>query len=239
MPRASSVTLPLTEFNMPFFSEEELLALSACPPSGTLANDPMPIDAVEERITLHGEALNGPVTYLVNLCCDELVAIGVALQKIERSVSRLVNKELKGTGTALAEIANYLKIIAITNVGENQNLLTQLQQQILFGPPAAIDRPPQELPPETQPFSQAPETTPAVDLLDSQDAPFGIVSPPELIAPPTEIPSFPPETSAAVGGETFAAPVPVSELPTQLIPGGKGPGFPLDPETIAPPEAIA
>lgn len=221
------------------YSDKELLELASCPPNSTILNDPAPIDVAEERITIHRDALDGPVTFIVNLCCEEMVAIGAALTKIERHLKRLVNKELKGTGVALAQIANFLQVIALTNIGENNVLIQQLFQQQLFAPPLPTDRPPSELPESVQPFSQAPETAPAVEALFPGDTAFQPPSPPEeVIAPPallpaiTEPPEFPPETSAAVGGETIP-------LPVSLAPGVKPPGIELQPDFMNPEEVLA
>lgn len=196
--------------------DPDLLALASCPPPTGETIEYPPIDMAEERITIQQEALNGPVTYIINLCCEELVAIGATLTKIERHLKRLVNKELKGTGVALAQIANFLQVIALTNIGENNVLIQQLFSQQLFAPPLSTDSPPSEAPEGLEPFAQAPETAPAVEALLPGEGPFGIISPPEeeLIPPP--VPQFEPETSTAVGGPTIPLALPRGQEPSEI-----------------------
>lgn len=196
--------------------DPDLLALASCPPPSGETIEYPPIDMAEERITIQQEALNGPVTFIINLCCEELVAIGAALTKIERHLKRLVNKELKGTGVALAQIANFLQVIALTNIGENNALIQQLFSQQLFGPPLPTDGPPSEAPPGFQPFAQAPEPSPSGDALFPGDTAFQPIAAPEeeLIPPP--VPQFEPETSTAVGGPTIPLALPRGPEPSEI-----------------------
>ena len=213
-------------------SAADLIAAAACPPSGNLADNPYPIDEVEQRITLQTEALQYPLETIKEHCCDQFVLIATSLKKIEQYLGRLVNKELKGTGVALAEIASYLKTIALSNVGEHSLALQVIQEQILFGPP-------QE---PVEPFAQAPEPslTPELEgsftgqgeIISPQPVQIEIAPPPPPLPVPVAPPQFPPEQSAAVGGDTI--PIPISQVPTD-----KPPGIELQPDFLNPEEVLA
>lgn len=212
-------------------SDKELLELASCPPSSAANNPYLLIESAEERISLHKDIIDGLVATIANECCEQMTAIATALTSIERHLKRLVNKELKGTGQALMEIAGYLKTIALSQVGETELALTLIQQQLLFGPPA----------PPVDAFAEAPETTPAGSTGEGSFTGQGeitvpqpepeVIEPPSIVPSVTEAPSFVPEQSAAVGGETFAAPVPVSSLDKPLV-------GPLNPDFINPEEVI-
>ena len=213
-------------------STKELMELASCTPGPDVTNQFLLLESAEERIKLHKDILDGPVAVIVEECCDQMAFIATSLQRIEKHIERLVNKELKGTGQALMEIAGYIKAIAVNQIGEHNFALQLLQQQLLFGPPV----------PPVEPFAQAPETAPVGDSLipefveatpeEFRPPPVEIIPPPAIVPSITLPPSFPPETSAAVGGQTFAAPVPTISL--KEVPGGE-----ILPDFINPEEAIA
>lgn len=187
------------------------LALASCPPP-TIPDGVPPIDMVEERVALQREVLQYVIDHVAKCLCDSVVGIGSELKAISRYLNRLVNKELKGTGFILAEIANYLHTMTQVQVAELQIQLanmfgTDMSQaptlpEVLPVPPT-IESEPEPIPPPSFPPISASFPEPGLAPTEEFPPPVsGAVGRPVIVAP-----SFTPETSAAVGGETIAVPI--------------------------------
>jgi hypothetical protein len=186
-------------------TNKEILALATCPPKSVPDGELPPLDQIDVRMEIQRTALLDLTDFLSSCLCDNLVSIGAALKKMEGHLKRLVGKELKGTGVSLARIAQYLEAIVANQTAEHGLLLSHLMSQSLLPGPSAPTEP---VVPEEPVFILPQYAQPDPEVFIGVAPATVEPTPPTTVGPlPLEpAPEFQPETSAAVGGETFAAP---------------------------------
>lgn len=193
-------------------ADKELLALASCPSTCALTSDLPPIDVTEERMELHGRVLLQFLTHIEKCICENLASIAGSNVKIERHLKRLVTKELKGTGTQLAIIAQFLQAMVSNQVTEIQLRLADLFRDPRFLPQPLPDVLPTVEPPILiqPPFVQPPQIQPEPSIL-----PLPEVIPPPAIEPPEILPIYE-EPPIAIGGDGYGG-KPSSQPPGQPI----------------------